>query len=328
MRMKSVTLIFRDKNKKFKEVMKKRWLSVVIGVFLTFAFLIVRISLAEKLVYISDNVYLLGCEMVTEAGPGPMLKDSLERHKQILQDHKTYIEQRSSENTRHWFTTSVPKLPVVNWLFGDWDEYSAEKGIAKAEKILEDVNEVTDERKIIEAIWLAGEQLLDFRENMISFRRVGRIEIGHYEKTSVPKDLVDSITNTFTESNIKLKDFQARESWEKAWSLCESNRKLVLLLFLARSRYEGENLEGYKNMFNESYTAKKAYSETFAEDDRVGKLIALFAQSDKRRLGILEAMQTNDISTARYLIWQAKEEVKDNKLAVLDITLQCCQKKD
>jgi len=326
MRMKSVILFFEDKNKKFKEVMKKRWLLVVIGVCITFAFLIIRISLAENLVYISDNIYLLGCEMVTEAGPGPMLKDSLERHKQILKDHKNYIEQRISENTRYRIATSIPRLPVVNWLFGDWDEYSAEKGIDKAEKILEDVNDVTDERKIIEAIWLAGEQLLNFREKMISFRRVGRIEVGYYESTSVPKELVDSIVNALNDSHEKLKDFQARESWQKAWTLCEANRKLALLLFLARSRYEGENLEVFEEMLNKSYEAKKTYSETFPEDNKVGKLIALFAQSDKRRLGIVEAMKTNDMSKARYLIWKAKEEVKHNKLAVLDITLKCCKK--
>lgn len=318
---------FNDKIRKFLKVMKKRLLSVIIGTLLILAFLIVRISLAENLFYISDDIYILGCEMVTESGPGPMLKQTVKRHKQILKDHKTYIKQRTSENAQQSIIASALRYPGISWLFKDWDKYTAEKALDKALDILSSCDEETDQQKIIEAIWKAGEQLLEFREKMISFRRVGRIGIGFYKNTNVPMDLRKAITNAIGESNTKMTDFKGGESWQKAWALCEANRKLVLLFFLARSRYEGDNLEDLKEMLKESYEAKKAYSETFAEDNQVGKLIALFAESDKRRLGILEAIQTNNMSKARYLIWQAKEEVIRNKSVVLDIALQSCREK-
>ena len=84
-------------------------------------------------------------------------------------------------------------------------------------------------------------------------------------------------------------------------------------------------IKSFKEILEKSHVAKKAYSETFTKDNKKGKLVALFAESDMRRYSIIEAMQTNDMDKARYLIWEAKEEVKRNKLVVLDIAMHCCR---
>ncbi len=313
---------FNDKRRRFLEVMKKRLLSVIIGTLLILSFLIVRISLAENLLYISDDIYILGCEMVTESGPGPKLKETTQRHKETLKELKTHIKQRTSKNIPQSIVASASRYPGISWFFREWDQYTAEKAIDKALDILSRVDGETDPQKIIEAIWQAGEQLLDYREKMISFRRVGRIRIGFYKKESMPVSLQNAITRAIAESESKMKDFvEGEKSWEKAWALCEANRKSVLLLFLARSINVRKDLEYLKEIIEKSHAAKKAYSETFPKDNKKGKLVTLFAESDERRLGIIESIQTRKIDKAIYLMWQAKEDAKRNKSAVLDIAL-------
>jgi len=306
---------------RFKNVMKKRWPSVTVGILLTWAALIIRISLAEKLVYTSDDIYILGCEMITESGP--KFREALECHKDILKQHKKYMEQRLSKNIPQSVVASASRCPGFSWLFAEWDEYRAEKGVDKAMEILSSVEKEASWQNILEATWKAGEELLEFREKMISFRRVGRIEIGFYKSTRVPKKLSDKTLEAIENSAQKRDAFRAQKSWENAWALCEANRKSTLLLFLARSRYKDKetdnNIEHFRKIVEDSSKDKKDYSKKFAEDSPVGKLLALFADSDERRLGILEAMQHNDMGKARYLMWQAKEEAKQNKTVVLDI---------
>lgn len=324
MSIKSLVSILSDKTGRFKKVIKIRWLSVIVGILLTWAFLIIRVSLAENLVYISDDIYILGCEMFTESGPGPRLKEAAKYHKKNLEECKTHLRQRISESTPQKIVASAAKLPGASCIFAEWDEYSPEKGIDKALEILSSVEKETDQRKILEAIWEAGEHLLEFREEMISFRRVGRIEIGFYKSSRAHNDLRKAIKDAIDKSSEKLRQCNEGEtSWQKVWDLCEANRKSVILLFLTRSRYNGDQilkyLKDFKLILKGSCELKKKYSETFAEDSAVRKLLALFAQSDERRLGIVEALQNNNIGEARYLMWQAKEDAKLNKSAALDI---------
>ena len=261
MSIKSLLSNLRGKVGRFIKVMKKRWLSIIVGMLLTWAFLVIRISLAENLVYVSDDIYILACEMVTESGPGPRLKEAAKRHKENLEECKTYLRQRTSANTVQKIVASAGGFPGAGWLFGDWDEYRAEKGIDEAMKILGQIREETDQRKILEAIWEAGEHLLKFREKMISFRRVGRIKIGFYKNERISQELQKAVETAIGISQIELDSFEADKSWERAWALCEANRKSVLLLFLARSRYQedkiAEHLENFKKTVEKETVATK-----------------------------------------------------------------------
>jgi hypothetical protein len=324
MSVKSLLLGLGDKIRRFKKVMKERWLSVVIGILLTWSFLIIRISLAENLVYTSDDIYMIACEIVTESGP--KFKEAAGRHKTTLEQYKVRMNQRTSENAPQKMIASAVGYPVVSWIFRDWDGYTAERGLDEALKILSRAEIEPDEQKIAQYIWEAGYQLFEFREKMISFRRVGRIGIGFYKNTEEPNNLRVAIKDAINNSETKKNDFMAGESWETAWDLCEANRKSILLLFLARSEYKGvtinRDLEDFKKIVEDSHTAKRKYSEKLLEENKnspEGNLVARFADSDERRLSIVKAIQSNDMDEARYLIWQAKEEAKHNKAVVLDI---------
>jgi len=312
---------FSDKIKRFREVMKKRRLSIFVGILLTWFLLIIRISLAENLIYVSDDIFILACEMVTESGP--KFKEAAECHEKTLEEYKTYLEQRGSENTPQWIVITASRCPGISWLFGEWDKYTSEKGIDKALQILRRVKKETDELKIIQAIWEAGEKLLEFREEMVSFSRTGSIGIGFHKSTAVPEKLQDAIQSAIFDSKTKCDLFVDGESWEKAWVLCEANRKSVLLLFPTRSRYKGKkkhkDLVNLKKIIANSRRAKEDYAKTLAERDPARKLVTLFAKSDERRLRILEAMENDDIDKFRYLVCQAKEEVIHNKTTILEI---------
>jgi hypothetical protein len=70
-----------------------------------------------------------------------------------------------------------------------------------------------------------------------------------------------------------------------------------------------------------SQKGKEDYAKMLPElkHSPVKKLVTHFAEGDNRRLGIIEAIQNNDMGEALYLIWEAKEEAKRNKSEVLDI---------
>jgi len=321
----SIKSFISGKAKRFKKVIAKRWPSVILGILLTWVYLIIRISIAENSVLVSEDIYIIGCEMFTESGPATRLEEAAKRHEENVKKCQTYLRQRTSGNTIQKVIVSAARLPGASWLFDDPDEYSATKGINEALTILEQAKKETNHRKILEAIWEAGEYLLGFREKMIDSRRVGRIGVGFHKNERIPHDLQEAVGAAIGMSQKMLDDFEADKSWKRAWELCEANRKSVLLLFLTRSAYKeektAEHMKKLKTILDKSHDAKKNYADMLPESKRnpIKELVTLFAESDRRRLGIVEAIQNNDMGEALYLIWESKEEAKHNKLKVLDI---------
>lgn len=310
---------------RFKRIIAKQWFSVILGIVLTWFYLVISISINESSVRTSEDIYIIGCELFTESGPAIRLEEAVIRHEINLKECKTYLKQKTAENTIQKVIASAAKLPGARWLFGDSDDYSATKGINEALNILEQTKRETSHPKMLEAIWGAGEHLLGFREKMIDPRRMGRIGVGFYKNERIPQDLQRAVEAAIGISQAKLNDFEAGKSWERAWALCEANRKSILLLFLARSAYKeeiiAEHINNLKIILDKSRTTKKNYADMLPESERnpVKKLVTLFAESDRRRLGIVEAIQHNDMGEALYLIWEAKEEAKRNRSLVLDI---------
>lgn len=313
--------IFKEKVKRFRKFTKRQRLSICIGFLLTWTFLFIRISLAENLAFNSDDLYILACEMVTESGP--KFHEAAKCHKERLEEYKTLLEQRKAGSTLQWIVVNASKIPGVSWLYKEWDEYTTEKGIVPALQILERVIEEPNELKIVLAIWEAGEKLLDFREEMVSFNRVGSIRLDFPKSNTVPKEFQTEIQNAIDDSRTKCGLFVDGKSWETAWAVCEANRKAVLLLFHSRSKYKRtrkhKDIEDLKEIILDSRNLKYNYSQTLAEYDPAKKLVTLFFKSDERRLGILTALENNDMDTVRYLICDAKDEVIENKITILKI---------
>lgn len=260
-------------------------------------------SLAKLVTYNRADLLILGCEMLTEAGP----RFSARRHRDILQKYKAQMKLRRFAGVLAWF-------PL-------YKKYSPEKGIDAALDTLGSVENETDLQKIAVAIWRAGEQLMQFRgETTHLFRR-----IGWYKPRELPQQFMKELDKAYEASTTAWTEFSKHKTLLGAWRLCEQNRRTMLYLFQARSEGQcKEEIErSFKLIAKNSAEAKSQWADkTFEEGSSKWELVHMFADSEDRRYNIVEAMQDNQMDKAHELMWEAIEKAIQKRERVLEIALE------
>jgi len=262
-------------------------------------------SVAKFVGYNRSDLLILGCEMLTEAGP--RLQDTAMRHAEMLEAYKAGMKQRK-------LTT------LISWCPAYYSKHRPEKGIDAAIASLRKV-EGGGLRKNAVAVWKAGEQLMQFRGETTELFR----QTGWYEPGPLPDQFMKKIEDANTASGKALATFEGDPNLLNAWRLCECNRTTMLRLFVGRGGYQCQiRLEtGFAEIAKKAADTKRKWAaETFEEGSSKRELVEIFADSEARRCKILQAMRKNDMDEAHELMWEAIEKAIQKREQVLEIALE------
>jgi hypothetical protein len=266
-------------------------------------------SLVKLVKYNRSDLLMLACEMLTETGP--KFQDSAKRHAELLRQFKANIENRQLAGI-------LASLPI-------YSKYSPEKGIDAALATLNSV-EGNDIRENAIAVWKAGEQLMQFREDTASLYR----RIGSYTPERITKELLKKIEDANVVSGKALARFREKKDLFRAWSVCECNRETILPLFECRAEFDfnDEDAEKFKKVAEqfqkiteESAKIKREWAKTL-DPGTERTLFEWFAQSEERRCKIVKAMQDKKMDEANQLMWEYIDRAIQNREKVLEMALK------
>lgn len=293
---------FQDKIKRFVEPVRRHFVCMLICSGVVFAVLYVGISLAELGEQNSEDLFILGQEILCESGCD--FSGSADQHREMLNTYVKYMKGKHLAGLARLF----------------FNEYSPEKGLADALTILS--KDELDPQETARAIWSAGEQVMIFRMNATP---LPHMRIALHEHVKIPKWLLVDISNALEQCKAALKQFEKDRTFKNATAVCEANRRAMLLLFLARSSYNAQQslFDDFRKIVKSSEMGTEGLSIEFSEGDPQKELLMIFAGSEQRRLGILEAM-SNDMRTAHNLMWQAIEESYHLRTKVLYLASKLC----
>ena len=283
------------------------------------SFLLYDSSLAKLVEYNRSDLLILCSEMLTEGGP--RLQDSAKRHADLLRKYRADMKPRR-------FAGHLALLPL-------YSKYSPEKGIDAALATLDNVHG-NDIRVNAAAVWEAGEQLMQFRDETTGLFR----GIGWYKPGEMPEPLLLKIEEangvsgkawvSFEESRTLLDEYRTLLA---AWRLCEANRSTMLRIFAGRG-YDCQKgtaerfhsvAEQFEIIAGNAARAKREWAQILKENgakSELAELAEMLAESEERRCKILQAMGANEMDEAHQLMWEAIEKAMKIRERVLEIALK------
>lgn len=294
--------------RKFLQILRDHKLRTCIGTFIIILivfFAYIRIGVGNLVAHNVSDTSMIGIEMICESGPNFIL--AAERHIEMLQGYTTYMENRYLGS-------------ILGILYG---EYTPTKGFEEALKTLEKAKDSSQE-ECARAIWLAGEQVEQYRMKAASFSSF-KIVLHKYQK--VPAELVADIRTALDKSQKSLERFKENPTLQNAVFLCEDNRWTMLLLFMARAGYNS----GHNELFDEFYELEKTvgeeeqklFDELPDDDPQMRKrFIGHIIQSERRRLHVLVALKLKipDMRKARTLMWETIDIAYHEREPILEFT--------
>lgn len=293
--------------RKFLQILRDHKLSVSIVTVIIFLILAyTRIGVGDLVAHNASDTSMIGIEMLCESGPN--FKLAAERHIEMLREYTTHMENK--------YLGSILRI-----LYG---EYTPTKGFEEALKTLEKAKDGKQE-ECARAIWLAGEQVEQYRMKAASFSK-SKTVLHKYQK--IPDELVGDIRAALDESQKSFERFKKNPNLQNAVFLCEDDRWTMLLLFLARAGYNSS----HKELFDEfrefhdflekevTVEEQKLIDSLPTNDDHKKRFIAHIIQSEQRRLDVLEFLKVGDMSRARTLMWKTIEIAYHEREAILEFT--------
>ncbi len=268
--------------RKFFQTLCKHKLCMSIGIMIIIIMFLsyVSISVGNLVSHNACDVSMLGSEMLCESGPD--FKSASEDNIKMVETYTNRMEDKYLAGILRVFCK----------------EYSPMKGFEKALKTLKKAKDSSQE-ECAKAIWLAGEQVEQYRMKAETFPNLVQLVLHKYQKVS--DELVKDIKIALDESKKSLERFKKNPTLENAVYSCEDDRWTMLLLFLARAGYNS----GHSKLFDDFQKIVKAAKESkenivvrLPKDDPRKEFLTIISDSEQRRLKILEAMQANDMYTA------------------------------
>lgn len=284
----------------------KLCISMGIVVILLSVLLYIRVGVGDLVAHNASDTSIIGIEMLCESGPN--FKLATKGHINILQEYTTHMENK--------YLGGI--LGILH------EEYTPTKGFERALKTLEEAKDSSQE-ECARAIWLAGEQVEQYRMKAASFSKPKTV-LHKYQE--VPDELVRDVRTSLGKSNKSFERFKKNPILENAVFLCEDDRRTMLLLFLARAGYNSshEELFGEFCAFHElekKVTAEeqKLFDRLQDDDSQMRKrFVGHILQSEKRRLYVLESLKVGDLHKARTRMWETIEIAYQQREAVLEFT--------
>ena len=290
--------------KSFFQVLKKRmgcaFICFIVIIPIIIFFTCIKPGVCDLVAHNAVDTSIIGIEMMCESGPN--FKSAAEHHINMLQKYATHMENKSFGS-------------VLRNLYG---EYAPVTGVEKALKTLEKAKN-SDQINCAKAIWLAGEQVEQYRMKAEAFSK-GKLSLHKYQQ--VPGELVCDIRTKLDESRNSFNRFEETPTLENAVFLCEDNRRTILLLFLARAGYNN----GHKKLFDEFHELEeKAIAKEQKLFDELPtnspdrKLLKHIIESEQRRRHILEILKTGDMNKVRTLMWETIEIAYYERPTILEV---------
>lgn len=290
--------------RKFLQILRDHKLRVSIGTVIIILIVFsayIRIGVGDLVAHNGCDVAMLGTSMQFESGPD--FKSANEGHIEILRKYINYMEDRYLAD-------------ILRVFYG---EYSPTEGLGRALNTLK--NAEGSQVKFAKAIWLAGEQVEQYRMKAAAFPKF-ELVLHKYQK--VPDELVGDIKKALENSQKSLDDFEENQTLENAVRSCEDNRRTMLLLFLARAGYNS----GHNKLFDKFQEIVKAAKESkikraaeLADGDPEKRfLIEIISKSEQRRSDILDFLKTDNMDKARTLMWESIEKAYHLRPIILELS--------
>lgn len=241
----------------------------------------------------SDDALVLSVELLTEVGPDFQM--SCNAHREVLAHYIQVSEGKPLSSL----------LSKYNRLLKDTcdDLHKASKG---------------SQEEACQAIWRAGENIGQYRMDSGGF--LGRRIIWRRSRQYTDPVLIKKIKIAVDATAQQADGLRDDPSFGRAWRLCESNRKAMLLLFLSRSAYKDNEL-----INRLSYAIRQALDSTrelaigMSPDDARAQLLMEYAKGEEHRIRILQALQKEDTKKARLLCRSMLEHGSRSRAAILTL---------
>jgi len=251
------------------------------------AILYARISLDALAQGNSNNLLILGSELLCEIGPD--FTQSAKLHAAMVEKYATCMDQRN----------------IVRLLSLFSDKFSTTKGLEAVSTAL-DQNGVAP-KDIAKTIWQAGDDILIFRMSVPGSDRTGII---WDESIEVSTELLDEAKVVVGQSKTALQQVENDpDILQNYIILCQANRKSILFLSLARSACDSQKdlFNDFRDVVEKAGEYSKKQADKLPEGNPERELQLIIAKSEQRRLHVLEAIKAKKMEQACDILWQEIE---------------------
>ncbi len=289
-------------------VVQKRLISYCLCSLIIFGVLCGGASFAEIVQENADDVLLLACELLCETGPD--FPESINRNNllNILSSYSKYLEEK--------------RIPAFLKPFTD----SPAKGIITAKKMVTDIQDSKEQKKVANAIWQAGEEIMLGQFNALKFLP---IRTPLHKHGPVPDWLLEEIRTALLQSKDALEEAKKAPTLKNKLNLCEANRASMLLLFLARNSIYDDLLTEFHEIVESSKKDINVEIDPAMIDKngvdmaaKIQEFSDIIDRSENRRSMILAAILAHNMTTATDYMWDAMHESylrRENLLVLTEV---------
>lgn len=277
----TIVKFFEPLNKKYRFLTVSA--SVIIGIAL---YVGVDIGLAEVVRQNTYDIHMLASELLIELGPD--FTSETGRHAEMIKQYTDQLEQRHLATIlRVLYPTYSPRKVLAYTLSG-------------LEKAAKDKKEEESKKAILEA-GLASNQL--YMRGM----RFPRSPIVWFDSEDLPDQLLMDLDKALAESHELVDKLEKDRTPEAAIESCRANRKAILLLFLSRLGHDNEEkIKRFQSEVEQARDCTRLLART-EKDKKKQKWLYEVAESEDRRVKILDAMLANDMDRVCDLLREAIE---------------------
>jgi hypothetical protein len=250
-----------------------------------------------------QKALMAATETLTEKGPD--FEEAIALNREMIESYVRHIENREAG-----YIDLLAKL-----LFSG---YNPENVLREAVDVLKTAEKEKGKAAKYIAMWKAGGLINNFCSSRERFykKRIIWLDSG-----KLPDDLSEDIEKSFDNSLELSKELEGDPNWLNALRACESNRKTMYLLFLGWLGYGSEDhIKEFRDCVKRTYSSKLELARNLprdTEEQRIKQwLVGKFAESEKRREGILDAMLKGDtymacvqMTEAIKIAYREKEEL-------------------
>lgn len=284
--MKTADFNFGETWEQFKEPFKKHPIRTFVVCLIAALVLYagVNVGLSEVVRQNSFDMYMLAAELLTESGP--KFTEESQVHAEMVRLYVNHLDQRELAG-------------VVRLLY---PEYDYKRVLASRLQALEKAENNEQARN---AIWQAGIQ----SNRLYSIgSRFSRSPFGWFKSEALPDWLLTALEYALAESHEMVNKLEEERTRVNALAACRANRRAVLRLSLARLGYDNkEKIEQFLSDVKRAYkyTTIVANKKEYAQSK---EQILKWADSEARRIKILEAMLDGDMDEVCELLREAIEK--------------------
>jgi hypothetical protein len=237
---------------------------------------------SDEALYLASDALVLGVEPPELVARGSLTRASNSNARAL----SAYVEQIK---TRHL----VAILDLLH------PEYKAQRRVRDVIGKLE--GPLEGERAAQDVLWAGG---LELNRLYLAGDRFARKAAVWFKRERLRQELVTDLDEALGDSLDRLNTLgeEGGLTLENVLAACQSNRRAMLLLFLARLGYGSEEkIERFLKLTTSTHVYTKRVAAR-TEDPTVKSMVRISLESEQRRMNILSAMLDNDMERVREIL--------------------------